>query len=157
LLELLIVICVMAIIAAIAGIIVPTWVRKYSVERQTREVYTDLMNARAMAMERNKTHFVDLAAGSYTVYEDTNEDGTLETASDIPRIAKTLTYPVTWPAGWTAANPLEFDSRGIMTTLPTNKGTIRVTTPYGADLDCIYIVETRIRMGQWDGAQCAIR
>ena len=159
--EILIVICVAAILMTIAGIQYSRWITRYSVEREIKEMYADLMSARSMAMSRNRIHFVNLTATGYTVYDDTNTapdgNGILETATgkDTPRTVKSLTYPITWPGGWTPANPLEFDPRGIMTTVPT--GVIRITGSYGADYDCIMVEQTRLTLGSWNGANCIIR
>ena len=61
------------------------WLISSRVESQTRQILTDLMNARASAMQRNHIFFVSLAPNQYTIKEDTDPppdgDGNL-TASD---------------------------------------------------------------------------
>ncbi len=56
---------------------------KYKVETETKQLYTDLMEARARASQRYRVVFVRLSGNGYTTYEDTNTapdgNGTLET------------------------------------------------------------------------------
>ena len=47
----------------------------YRVENQVKGMYADLMNARARAMQQNRSHFVQVTANNYQIIEDTNENG----------------------------------------------------------------------------------
>ncbi len=88
LIELIIVISIIGILAVALGFEFTGWMGGYRVESQTKEMYVDLMNARARAMQRNRVHFVRLfiPPTQYTnMYDDTNPapdgDGTyLQTA-----------------------------------------------------------------------------
>jgi prepilin-type N-terminal cleavage/methylation domain-containing protein len=70
LIELVIVISIIGILTIALGFEFKGWVDKYRVEVQINELYADLMNARARAMQRNRTHFVSLTQTEYTVQED---------------------------------------------------------------------------------------
>ena len=72
LMELMVVIAIIGILLAIAGISGTEMLNKYRVEGQTKQMYTDLMNARVSAMSKNRKYFVTPAATQYTIYEDTN-------------------------------------------------------------------------------------
>ncbi|HLA00790.1 MAG TPA: prepilin-type N-terminal cleavage/methylation domain-containing protein, partial [Thermodesulfovibrionales bacterium] len=75
LIELIIVISIIGILAVALGFEFTGWMGGYRVESQMKEMYVDLMDARARAMQRNRTHFVRLNNSSYSIYED-DSDGT---------------------------------------------------------------------------------
>lgn len=155
LIELIVAISIITILVIAAGITIPGLVGKYNIERQTKELYGDLMNARMRAMQRNRLHFVALTATGYTIYEDTNPapdgDGTLNIATDT-RIAQ-RSIDTRYPIVWTTNATIALTTRGIV----NDMGTIRVN-PVDATLDpeynCIVVFTTRINIGKWDGADC---
>lgn len=155
LIELLIVISIIGILAVALGFTFQGWVGGYRIESQTKEMYVDLMNARARAMQRNRAHFVVVAANNYQIVEDMNESGT-NNAGDtpIPGFAnpKTLQYAVTAGAGTYTMN-----TRGLIPAI-INTETIRFNigdnTP---DYDCIVLSATRINIGLWNGAACVAK
>jgi Tfp pilus assembly protein FimT len=144
---------------------------KYRVESQTKQMYTDLMNARVQAMKRNRTFFVVFnptpptsAATKYTIYEDTSPtpdgNGTLEPANDTKVLQTSLNakYALTIPGD--AANSINFDPKGLASMLPGAAGlpqTIYVTARFNAAYDCILIEPIRITMGAWNGANCVVQ
>ena len=166
LLELLIVGIIIAILLGIAAISGRAWLNKYRVETQTKEMYTDLMNARLRAMQRNRTFFVVMAATQYTVYEDTNPapdgDGVLQLANDTRFLRKNLdaNFALTIPP-LVAATSINFDSKGLASIPPGGPinapQTIRVTAGFNAAYNCIVIELTRITMGAWNGANCVVQ
>jgi Tfp pilus assembly protein FimT len=112
----LVVIGILGILMGMAGLSGKKWLDRYRVESQTKEMYADLMNARARAMQRNRMHFVALTTSGYTVYEDTNDgpdgNGTPETEHDKPRIRKDIpSNPFEWNGG---GSYFIFDTRGFM-------------------------------------------
>ncbi len=175
--ELLIVICVVAIIAALAGIEYSRWISKYRVEREIREMRADLVNARGRAMMRYRMHFVTLTTTGYSIYEDTYDAGAgtltpdgdhvLQTASDnrISQTSLNSRYPITW-SGTTAQ--VDFNQKGFAqgycsaTTAracfsagdcPAGETcsiprTICSNTNFGAEYTCIVIDATRISLGR---------
>ena len=70
LIELVLVLAIIGILLAIAGISGTAMLNKYRVESQTKQMYVDLMNARVSAMSKNRMYFVTPAATQYTIYED---------------------------------------------------------------------------------------
>lgn len=148
LIELLIVISVIAILVVAVGFSFQGWRGRYKVESEMKEMYVDLMNARARALQRNRVHFVSLATTSYTIYEDTTPapdgNGNLETATDARVVAKNFepSHPIIW------SDPsdvrIDFSQRG----LSNNSKTICSNTDVDADYDCIVISESRINLGK---------
>jgi len=153
LIELIIVISIIGILAVALGFEFTGWMGGYRVESQTKEMYVDLMNARARAMQRNRSHFVTLAATQYTIYEDTNPapdgNGTLETASDDQVLQRNRDYAIV-PALSFGATQFTFDRNGLV----SHNGTIRLSSSLTPDYDCIVLFSTRINMGRWNGASC---
>ena len=164
LIELIVVISIIGIIAIALGFSFQGWIGKYRVESQIKEMYVDLMNARARAMERNKAHFITgtlVPPYTYSIYEDTNPapdgNGTLETANDtlLPTYPKTVNYALTWTGGI-----ITFDTRGVIRPAVTPAGgTLCFTTTSDIDYDCMEVSQTRINLGKLttkisDGGAC---
>ena len=166
LIELIIVISIIGILAVALGFEFNGWMGGYRVESQMKELYIDLMNARARAMERNREHFVTVTATQYTIQEDINPwpdgDNNL-TAGDsvrpagyndpIPLLQRNLDpqYPIAWSGGAQIA----FTTRG----LSTGNRTICSNTTAGADYNCIEVSASRINLGRLttmipDGGSC---
>lgn len=151
--ELLVVIVIMGILMGIAGIAYSTWMNKYRLETQTREMYVDLMNARVQAMQKNMAYLVVVAANgySYRVVEDTDEDGAPDPdPGDTTRSTKQLRYPLDG-----GAITVTMNTRGLVASNPTLNATLRFTA-IGVDaaFDCITLFTTRIRMGKLNGQVC---
>jgi prepilin-type N-terminal cleavage/methylation domain-containing protein len=159
LIELIIVISIIGILVFALGFSFQGWIGSYNVERAIKEMYIDLMNARARAVERNRIHFVDLPVAQpkqYVIYEDTNPapdgNGILETASDASILRKNLDYTIV-PAMSFGLTQFSFDKSG----LGSIKGTIRLSSTVNPDYDCIVLSETRINIGKWNGTSCAVK
>ncbi len=72
LIELVVVISIISILVIALGFTYQGWVGGYKVEKQTKELYSDLMNARGMAMTRNRAYFVDFPTATlYRLSADT--------------------------------------------------------------------------------------
>jgi prepilin-type N-terminal cleavage/methylation domain-containing protein len=145
LVEICIVIAIMGILAGLAIGNFRGLQSKYNLESQVRETYSDLMSTRLMAMNKNRTHFMVLAAGSYTIYDDTNPapggDGTLTIGTDTQvQAAKVLSNQMTWSGG----SQVEFDSRGLC----RSQKTICVYSTLNPAYDCVKLSWTRIIMGK---------
>jgi prepilin-type N-terminal cleavage/methylation domain-containing protein len=146
LIELIIVISIIGILLIALGFSFEGWMGGYRVESQTKEMYVDLMNARARAMQRNRNHFVVVAANNYQIFEDTNENGTYSAGTDQSAVfinPKTLTYSSSW------IGTVTLDTRGLVS--PNN--TIHfITGTNNPDYDCIVLFATRINMGKWNAS-----
>jgi prepilin-type N-terminal cleavage/methylation domain-containing protein len=156
--ELIIVIAIIGIIASGLGFSYADWMGKYKVEKATKELYADLMNARCMAMTRNSDHFMDFnfppppaGYGTYRIAEDTNGDGEADADANgvidaaghtfFPPFQKTVEYSI---KNNFAGGIVNFDKRGIV----QPSGTICLFTDNDPDYDCIVISQTRIVMGK---------
>jgi prepilin-type N-terminal cleavage/methylation domain-containing protein len=170
LLEMLVTMVIVSVLLSIAAISGSAWLKQYQVESQTKQLYTDLMNARAQAMQRNRTFFVVMAATQYTIYEDTNPgpdgDGVLQPANDTRILQKSLNanYSLTIPP--VAATSINFEPKGLASMSPGLIGpppsvyvpaTIFVTSRFNAAYDCIVIEPMRTTMGAWNGANCVVK
>jgi prepilin-type N-terminal cleavage/methylation domain-containing protein len=168
LIELLVVISVMAVLVVALGFSFQGWMGNYNVESQMKEMYVDLMNAKARAMQRNRAHFVSLTTTQYTVQEDISPwpdgDGILNAsdnvrpagyADPIPLLQKNFSsnYSITWDVSAT----ITFDKRGL--SKANQDQTICSNTSLDADYNCIVISATRINLGKLtmkipDGGVC---
>ena len=152
LIELIIVISIIGILLIALGFSFEGWMGGYRVESQTKEMYVDLMNARARAMQRNRLHVVDFpSATQYRIREDTDEDNVPDTI--LPSFPKTVQYNISW--SWSGASNqyrVNFDNRGIVQ--PASNplgGTICIagsSTTTSPDYDCVEISQTRINTGK---------
>jgi len=159
LIELIVVVSVIGILVIALGFSFQGWMGKYKVESQIKEMYVDLMNARARAMQRNRVHFVDLPSAQpkqYTIYEDTNTapdgNGTLEAASDTQVLQKTTDYTIV-PALAFGDTRFNFNKNGLV----SHNGSIRLSSTVTPDYDCIVLFTTRINMGKWNGTDCVAK
>ncbi|HNT69023.1 MAG TPA: GspH/FimT family pseudopilin [Syntrophorhabdaceae bacterium] len=152
LIELMIVIAIVGILSGIAAVNLRGLASKYQLENQVREMYADMMSARIMAMNKNRTVFVNLNVdGQYMIYEDTNEDGVLNMGSDTQAASKERqphsffgTTVTNRAMTWNGNNPVEFNSRGLANT----QGTICVYSTANPSYDCIKVATTRIILGK---------
>jgi len=145
--ELAVVVAIIGIVIIAVGFSFQGWAARYNVEKQIKEMHTDLMEAKAKAMSKSRVYFISLAAGQYIVYEDTDPapdgNGVLTTASDTVRLTKSLdtSYPITWDGAAT----VEFNTRGLAA---GGEQTICSNTTADADYNCIVISDSRINLGQ---------
>lgn len=160
LVELLVVVSVIAILALALGFSFQGWTGNYKIENETKELYADLMNARTMAMTRNRMHFVVLNANNYAIYEDTNDNATAEPSGNdhpIPEYSVTGTFNVKpktleYSLGWTGT--ISFDTRGISSSAATITIPINVPSGNTPDYDCVLVYQCSVSMGKYDGSTC---
>jgi hypothetical protein len=123
------------------------------VEEETKQLYADLMDVRGRAMQRNRFSFVRMTGSGYATYEDTNPvpdgNGIWDTNVDNQVVNMTVRHTITTNLAGGTPN-FAFNRNGIA----TDTGTIWFSSTANADYDCITIRETRIKMGQWNGASC---
>jgi type IV fimbrial biogenesis protein FimT len=159
LIELLIVITIIGVLVTALSFTYQGWVSVYKVESQTKEMYIDLINTRARAMQRNLMYFVNFTATEYDIYEDTNNNGLYNAGPDLlvsQRILETR-YPVL-----SSVAGIAFNAKGLSNSL-NNKNSICSNAPAdanNADYNCITISTTRVKMGKLtlsiaDGGACA--
>ena len=143
LIELVAVICILGILLAAVGMSYEDWIGRYNIEKATKQLYCDLMNARITAINCDRKHFVVLSGTTYSIVEDSDEDGVFE-ATDRPLngFPKELPYPVYYNNG----SKVTFNQRGMM----SNIGTVQFVSDKKADFDCIKIAMSRIVIGRYD-------
>ncbi|MBI1811028.1 MAG: GspH/FimT family pseudopilin [Nitrospirae bacterium] len=149
--ELIIVIAIVGILVVALGFSFQDWIGKYKVEAQTKQIYSDLMNARARAMQFNRIYYVQsVGARSYSLIEDANDNSVNDDAAIAGFPKPNFEYDITWGV---VAMPITFDKRGNI----TNTGTISIASTFSPDYDCIFIEQTRINMGQLSGGNCVAK
>ena len=179
LIQLLTAVAILGIVAAVGTVNYRGWVSKHDLEGQIRQMQADFMNARMMAMTKKASHFVTVAASQVKIYEDTNNNGTLETGTDTALCLwsrafgqaadpvcssagvslRTLKYPMTW----NGTTPLQFNQRGLSNTpcAICVDYVANSSVPTSAAYDCVVISNTRIAAGKLTGvcnaANCQIQ
>jgi type IV fimbrial biogenesis protein FimT len=173
LIELMLTISVAGILVVALAFEFRGWIGRYGVEVQTKELYTDIMNARAGALQKKRTHFVQLTGPTtYSVFEDDsdgageslNGDGILQPGVNctdlntdclLEEFPKTVDFDLRWDGAVIAApRNITFTPRGLVTT----NGEISVFVDRNGDGDqdffpdygCIIIHTTRINPGVWN-------
>lgn len=159
LMELVVVIGIIGILVAIAGFYGHDMLVGSQVENQTREMFSDLMNARVSAMQRNRVYFVTLAANQYAIYEDTfpppegNGFPDLGAGQDRPVLQKTTSYALATSTTMTYFNFSTCGTCDNLVSVPTN--TIHIVSTAAPSFDCIILSTTRLLMGKWNGTDCS--
>ena len=151
LVELLVVISVVGILVAALEMSFHGWMERYEVEKITKELYMDLMNARLLAVERNATYIAELDHYEYTVGEDRNQDDEIDNEEVLPGFPKKVKHKLEW--NLVSSHKVYFNTRGLMTPYRT----ISVISEGDADFDCMKIFKTRIITGKYDDDECVAR
>ena len=152
LVEILMVIAILGILGVIAFSKFGGINEKYKVEAETKQLYADLMDSRGRAMQRSRVYFVQINANDYKTYEDTSPapdgDGSLQNTDTLIANAKVSHAVVSGDI----AVPLSFtfNRNGIASVT----GFIRFSSTTQPDYDCISILPTRTKMGQYIGGVC---
>lgn len=148
--ELIVVISIIGILVIALGFSFQGWMGKYKVEAQTKQIYSDLMDARARAMQFNREYYVqNVGTRSYSLIEDANDNSVNDDAAIAGFPKPNFEYDITWGG----AMPITFDKRGNI----SNVGTIRIASTSSSDYDCIVVSQTRINMGQVSGGNCVAK
>lgn len=157
LLELLITIAIMGIVMSISTISFNSWTKKSNIEKQVRELFTDLAESRSRAFHEKKEFRVTFQPNSYVIRNYSSE----AEPRDAGRIVsdKALTYGLTSKSGTNLAGDIsdkfvEFDTRGW----GTNNFTV-IVNPLTVDsaLNCLVIYDTRVNMGKINGTTCVFK
>ncbi len=153
LVELLIVFTIIGILCSSLAYAYSGWMGRYKVEKQTKDIYSDMMAARLMAMERNRVYFLDFTgATTYRIVEDTNDNSAINVGAGdtvLPAFPKTVEHE-NIANGYGIPVTFKFSRRGTISPLRT----IRIAHTTDPDYDCITISSTRINMGQMSGDSC---
>ncbi|MBI5846956.1 MAG: GspH/FimT family pseudopilin [Nitrospirae bacterium] len=142
---------IVGVLGVSLGFAYSDWIGRYKVEKQTKEIYSDMMSARMMAMERSREYFVDFTSPTtYRIVEDTNDNSAINVgAGDTVLVPKTVEFANDANGGGIPLT-FKFNRRGTISPLRT----ISITHTTEPDYDCIVVSSTRINMGQMSGNSC---
>jgi len=143
LIELVVIVAIIGILSTIATIDFNGWRNRSNVDKEAKELYADIMNARQTAIVTKQNHGIEFSAADQYRFKRYSSNG--ETAQRI--FEKKVTYPIT-RSNW--ANPtsseIEFDERGIMID-PIDK-TLCIFSTFDPALDALVIIQTRVGLGK---------
>ncbi len=153
LVELLVVIAIMGVLITIATLDFNAWQKKTQIERETRELFADLNQARIDSFHTKKRHSIVMQPISYTFrsYSSENEDRFAGTTV----LTKNVSFQITKASGSSAADDVtEFDIRGFT----NDNDTFRIN-PVGtaAQVDCIVIATGRTNLGKMQNGSCVVQ
>jgi hypothetical protein len=121
---------------------------KYKVEKAIRELYFDLMIARARTMQSDIEHIAILNSDSYSIVEDTDRSDSV-TAGD--RVLASFPKPLEYELfSNRSGNKVYFNRRGLV----SPNRTIWFSTAAEPDYDCMKIFTTRIILGRYINNEC---
>lgn len=149
LVEIMIVLAIMGILLFGVGASLKGWLAKHKVVAETNQMFTDIIEARAKAMQRSRATFVVLTATGYTTYEDSDPgpdgDLALDTTKDRRLVTRRLIYPLEWNLAG-GGNVVRFNRDGFAS---VSTGTLHLHTTMTPDVDCIALATTRVKMGRY--------
>jgi prepilin-type N-terminal cleavage/methylation domain-containing protein len=140
--EVLVVAAIIGILAAVASVDYRSWVLRASIERQIKEMHSDLMQARLHSMHSNRTHFVSLGPSGYWVTDDSDGNGKRDAHDPVELNKVGLKHRLNW-SGVTDTQ-IAFNKRG----LSNDNKTICIYSDAGPSIDCLIISTSRINLGR---------
>ncbi len=148
--EILVVVSIFGILAALAVSSFLALNEKYKVEAETKQLYADLMDVRGRAAQRNRFYHVRIKAGGtgYETYED--RFPALEGDDNIGNGANFQVANVNVNHAISPVITFTFNRNGI----PNVTDNLLLSSAANADYDCITIRQTRIKMGKRNGTVC---
>jgi prepilin-type N-terminal cleavage/methylation domain-containing protein len=157
LVEVLVVVAVIATLLCIATLDFNSWMKKYQTERQTREMYSDIMQLRLSAIQTKQRCAMFLGPRQYIfkTYSSEAENVLAGGTPRTPNSSKSLNYEIRQKAtsGFNvfdiASDHIEFDSRGF-----TNNPMTIVVLPvrYNGGDNCILVSTGRTNIGRMEDA-----
>jgi prepilin-type N-terminal cleavage/methylation domain-containing protein len=159
LVELIVVMAIIGALLAITALDFRTWSVKSAMERQARELQSDINNARLTAVQKKRFQRINLKASSYTFASystvaeyDAGGAGTTTTT-------KNLSYPLA-----IADTSIDIDTSGLLLNdtpdgLLIQAKPVKVVIQGGskASVDCVQITPARIGLGKYDGTNCVVK
>lgn len=156
LMELIVVLAIIGITLAMATMNFSKMEKKAQMEKETRQLFTDVNNARTQAMFSKKPSAIWLQPQSYVfkTYSSESEDPTVATNGNTVSTTS-VTYMLTAANGSSFANtPVLFDVTGLTATPVT----IMVNpSGSGAAFDCVIIDLARTNMGNMQNGSCILK
>ena len=153
LVEILIAITILGILVVMAVSTFQGMNEKYRVEAETKQLYSDLMDARGRAMQRNRMFFVQINGNDYQTYEDTSSapdgDRALQQSADTLVANVKVSHAIATDNIASVPLNFNFNRNGIASVT----GFIRFSSTAQPDYDCITIKATRIKTGQYNATE----
>lgn len=153
LVEVLVVLAILGILFSIGTLQFGKMVQSSNIEKDIKELYSDLMSARINAMNKGRNYFLVLTNNNYKIYEDNypapDGNGTFDSSNDTLFLNKTLSNQIVHSLALNAPQ-LVFNKNGSI----SNNGNIRIENNLSPEHDCIILTPTRINLGKWDGNNC---
>jgi prepilin-type N-terminal cleavage/methylation domain-containing protein len=154
LIELMVVISIIGIVLTITGLNLNSWQRKYKIESQTREMMTDLSDARLAAIQTKLQHTMIINPQGYELRRYSSEAdvvGTQVYSKSVPYIMQQL-------SGGAYSNfsntTIIVDPRGYTGSLMTIAVAPGET---GATVNCLTVHWIRVNLGQVQGGDCVFQ
>lgn len=141
LIELIVVIGIISILLAIVTINFNNWTRRYNIEKEVKELYSDLMFIRQQALVTGMNHRANFETANSVVFRRYSSEA--DTDGTVVRRRNT-NYPIQIKGA--AGNVIEYNTRGM--TVDIIAKSICMFTTADPPLDSIYITQTRINVGK---------
>ncbi len=148
LLELLIVLAAVGIILGISVPIYRNWMKKVSIENDTKLIFSVLVEAKARSFSEKRICGVFINGKKVCLRCDTDSDDEVDDETEDLKsfllknsFAKNFSY-------------VKFDKDGIANITGT---VYSEDTSVEPAYSCVKISKTRIKMGRWDGSECQAR
>lgn len=153
LVELVIVIAIIGILLSIGTIAFNDWTKKYNIEKQTKELFSVINDARLRSIHSKKRHGIVLNPSQYVMRNYSSENENRLAGRTI--LTKTVQYPLMKNSGGgtLAGDLFIFDTRGF---IDNGVGITILVNPAnsGAAQDCIVLSEGRTNMGKLSNGVC---
>jgi prepilin-type N-terminal cleavage/methylation domain-containing protein len=150
LIELLVIIGIISVLLGMATISFNQWIRRYNIEKEVKELYSDMMSMRQQALVTGMNHEVEFDSASRVVFRRYSSEadavGTVVRTRDLP-------YPITISDD--TDREFVFNSRGMVT--EDIEKCVCVFSEFQPPLDSILITPSRISVGKIknQGSSCA--
>ena len=144
LVELLVVITLIGMLLALAVLNFSKLQQQALLEKQTKELYSDLVEIRQAAMHTKMEHDVHFASGSRLVFRRYSSEA--DVSGNI-LMRKDLHFPLT-RSPWTTptSDRIRFNSYGLMTDIVQKS--ICADSTVGPSVDSVVLIQSRISMGK---------
>jgi len=162
LVEVLSVIFIVGLLMGIAAVNYQSMQKRYTEEKQVKQLYADLLNTRIRAMQHGRDHFVLLANNTtmYSIYEDTSPspdgDGFFSSATDSLLSTQSIISAHTLIISVPTLTIVQFNNKGILSA-STPTVSVRINPSVGEEYDCVVIDEIKTGMGKMNGANCIVK
>jgi Tfp pilus assembly protein FimT len=153
LVELVIILAIGGILLSIGTIAFNDWTKKYNIEKQTKELFSVINDARLRSIHSKKRHGIVLNPSQYVMRNYSSENENRLAGQAI--LTRTVQYTLTKNSGGgtLAGDLFVFDTRGF---IDNGVGITILVNPAnsGAAQDCIVLSEGRTNMGKLSNGVC---